>query len=57
MPGWLDWIRIENLKVGDASVSFLIRRTPEVPAIEILSKRGPVTVEIRLRPPALRLGL
>ncbi len=47
MPGWLDWIKIENLKVGDASVSFLIRRTPEVPAIEILSKRGPVTVEIR----------
>ncbi len=47
MPGWLDWIKIENLRVGDASVSFLVRRTPEVPAIEILKKRGPVTVEIR----------
>jgi glycogen debranching enzyme len=47
MPGWLDWIKIENLRVGDGSVSFLVRRTPEVPAIEILKKRGGVTVEIR----------
>jgi len=47
MPGWLDWIKIENLKVGDGKVSLLVRRTPEVPAIEILSKRGQVTVEIR----------
>jgi glycogen debranching enzyme len=47
MPSWLDWIKIENLKVGGGAVSLLVRRTPEVPAIEILGKRGPVTVEIR----------
>jgi glycogen debranching enzyme len=47
MPDWLDWLKIENLKVGDGAVSLLVRRTPEVPAIEILAKSGPVTVEIR----------
>ncbi len=45
MPDWLDWVKIENLKVGDGAVSFLVRRTPEVPAIEILEKHGPITVE------------
>lgn len=47
MPAWLDWLKIESLKVGEGSVSLLVRRTPEVPAIEILGKRGPATVEIR----------
>jgi glycogen debranching enzyme len=47
MPDWLDWLKIENLKVGDGAVSLLVRRTPEVPAIEILAKSGPVTVELK----------
>jgi glycogen debranching enzyme len=47
MPDWLDWIRIENLRVGDGAVSFLVRRTMEVPAVEILEKRGAVTVELK----------
>jgi glycogen debranching enzyme len=47
MPQWLDWLKIENLKVGDCAISFLVRRTAEVPAIEILARRGPVTVELR----------
>jgi glycogen debranching enzyme len=47
MPAWLDWIKIENLRVGAGVASLLVRRTPEVPAIEILEKRGRVTVEIR----------
>jgi glycogen debranching enzyme len=47
MPEWLDWLRIENLRVADGSVSLLIRRTPEVPAIEILEKKGAVTIEFR----------
>jgi glycogen debranching enzyme len=47
LPEWLDWIKIENLKVADGSVSLLVRRTPEVPAIEILEKRGAVRVELK----------
>ncbi len=47
MPEWLEWLKIENLKIGDGAVSLLIRRSPEVPAIEILEKHGPITVEIR----------
>src|SRR5216683_2956823 len=46
MPEWLEWLKIENLKIGDGAVSLLIRRSPEVPAIEILEKHGPITVEI-----------
>jgi len=47
MPDWLDWIRIDNLKIGDGAVSFLVRRTLEVPAVEILERRGSVTVELK----------
>jgi hypothetical protein len=47
MPDWLDWIKIENLKIGDGAVSLMVRHTPEVPAIEILEKRGGVTVEFK----------
>jgi hypothetical protein len=47
MPSWLDWLKIENLKVGDGAVSFLLRRTPEVPATEILENIGRVTIELR----------
>lgn len=45
MPEWLDWIKIEHLKVGAGAASFVVRRTPEVPAIEILEKPGPISVE------------
>jgi glycogen debranching enzyme len=47
MPDWLDWIKIENLKVGDGAIPLMLRRTPEVPAIEILEKSGAVTVELK----------
>jgi len=47
MPPWLDWIKIENLRVGDGSVSFLVRRTSDAPAIEILDRQGPVAIEFR----------
>jgi glycogen debranching enzyme len=47
MPEWLDWLKVENLRVGDGSVSFVVRRTLEVPAIEILDKRGAVAVELK----------
>jgi glycogen debranching enzyme len=47
MPHWLDWIKVENLKVGSGAISLMVRRTPEVPAIEILGKRGNITVEFK----------
>jgi len=49
MPAWLDWLRVDALKVGPAAtVSFTVRRTPGGgAAVEVLEKRGQVEVEIR----------
>ena len=47
MPEWLDWLKVESLRVGDGAVSLLARRTRGSARIEILDKRGPVTIEIR----------
>lgn len=48
MPAWLDWLRIDNLRVGAAgAVSFVARRTPKGAAIEVIEKRGRVEIEIR----------
>lgn len=45
---WLDWLRIERLKVGDAAVSLAVRRAPTGAAMtEVLEKRGSVSVEVR----------
>jgi glycogen debranching enzyme len=46
MPDWLDWLKIENLKVGDGAVSLLVRRAPEGASIGIIETRGDVTVEV-----------
>ncbi len=47
MPEWLDWLRIENLRVGDGAVSLVARRAQTTPEIEILENRGGIAVEIR----------
>jgi glycogen debranching enzyme len=48
MPTWLEWLRIEDLKVGDGSVSLFLRRAPDDTVVtEILERKGSVTVEIR----------
>jgi hypothetical protein len=47
MPDWLEWLKLENLKVGDGAVSLMVHRTHGLPAIEVLNKRGAVAVEIR----------
>jgi len=45
---WLDWLRIEKLKVGEAAVSLAVRRAPTGAAMtEVLEKRGSVSVEVR----------
>jgi glycogen debranching enzyme len=46
MPKWLEWLKIENLKVGDGEVSFIIRRIPEGASVGIMERRGNVAVEV-----------
>jgi glycogen debranching enzyme len=46
LPDWLEWLRIDELNVGDCRVSLMVRRTPSGAAIEVLEKRGPVVVEV-----------
>jgi glycogen debranching enzyme len=46
LPSWLDWLSIDGLKVGDGSVSFVLRRSPNGAAIEVKAKSGGVRVEI-----------
>jgi len=47
MPEWLDWLKVENLRVGTGAVSLLVRRTPKASKVEILKTRGPVVVEVK----------
>jgi glycogen debranching enzyme len=46
MPKWLDWLKIENLKVGDGEVSVILRRIPEGASVGVIERRGNVTVEV-----------
>jgi glycogen debranching enzyme len=46
MPAWLDWLKIENLKVGDGEVSLMVRRAPEGTSVGIIERRGAVSVEL-----------
>ena len=46
MPEWLDWIKIENLKVGSGEVSFIVRRSPEGTSVGIIERRGNASVEV-----------
>jgi glycogen debranching enzyme len=47
MPKRLDWLRIEDLKVGAGKITFVVHRTPAGAAIEIIEKQGEVSVEIK----------
>jgi glycogen debranching enzyme len=48
IPSWLDWIRIEDLKVGEGSISLVLRRAEKGPATaEVLRKTGSIDVEMR----------
>jgi len=46
MPEWLNWIRIEGLKVGEGEISLIARRIPEGTSVGIIERRGDVSVEI-----------
>lgn len=47
MPAWLQWLKLEDLRVGTESISLLMRRTDTAVAIEVLKKPSSVTVEVR----------
>lgn len=47
MPARLDWIKIEDLKVGAGTISFIVHRTPAGAAVEMIEEQGEVSVEIR----------
>lgn len=47
LPRWLEWLRIEDLRVGTDSVSLMMRRTDGAVAVEVLKKDHSVTVEVR----------
>jgi hypothetical protein len=44
LPLNLDEVRIENLRLGDASADFLIRRDASGVAVEVLRKRGDIEI-------------
>jgi glycogen debranching enzyme len=44
LPWNLEEVRIENLRLGDASADFLIRRDGSGAAVEVLHKRGDIEI-------------
>jgi glycogen debranching enzyme len=47
LPSWLDWIKLENLKVGQGTVSLSFRRMPTgAAAVEVLARQGEVEINI-----------
>ena len=48
IPPWLEWLRIEDLKVGDSSISLFPRRAGDGGVVtEVLERKGSVTVEVK----------
>jgi glycogen debranching enzyme len=48
LPKWLDWIKVENLKVGKGTVSLNFQRLPSsAAAVEVLDRTGDVEINIR----------
>ncbi|MGH7914853.1 MAG: amylo-alpha-1,6-glucosidase [Candidatus Binataceae bacterium] len=48
MPPWLEWLRIEDLRVGDDAISLMLRRAVDgAVMVEILENRNSISVEIR----------
>ena len=48
LPRWLDWIKVENLKVGDGTVSLIFQRMASGDAgVDVLDRKGKVEINIR----------
>jgi glycogen debranching enzyme len=46
MPDWLDWLKIEGLKIGGGDVSLIFRRVSEGASIGIIDRHGDVSIEV-----------
>ena len=46
LPSFVDWLKIEDLRVGPDKISFVARRTLTGAAIEMLKKDGGVNIEV-----------
>jgi len=47
MPMWLDYLRIENIKVGNATANLEFRKTQRSHVIDVLDKRGNLDIIIK----------
>jgi glycogen debranching enzyme len=49
MPPWLDWLRIENIRVGQGAVSLTFQRMPQTnaAAVDVVDRRGNIEIDIR----------
>ena len=48
LPKWIEWIKVENLKVGKGTVSLNFQRLPSnAAAVEVLDRTGDVEINIR----------
>lgn len=46
MPLWLDYLRIENLRIGNANVSFEFKKTSNGMVIDTFNKKGKIDIVI-----------
>ncbi len=48
LPEWLPEVRLENLRVGDAVIDLLVRRSDASAGVEVLRRVGDLSVVVRL---------
>src|SRR5205823_2364400 len=46
LPDWLDEVRVENLRLGDARADLLFRRHKRDVAVNVLDKEGDVSISL-----------
>jgi glycogen debranching enzyme len=44
LPPWLEWVRIEHMRVGEGEVDFRYERVGDRTAVDVLAMRGGVRV-------------
>ncbi len=48
LPDWLSELVVRDLRVGEASIDLRVRREDGVAGVEVLGRRGPLDVQVRL---------
>ena len=46
LPGFVDWLRIERLQVGDAQVDLLLQRYRDSVGVDVMQRAGDVEVSV-----------